>query len=330
MFNNSRLIGTFVATALLLLAISGCAQSDRDQELAAGSPQAQPSSPAPATVEPAESEPAAATVDEPEQATLAAAQQEAAEEADPQAQVKAKREAEEKAEKEAEEKAKKEAKEACKRERKLPKLERDLDVAKMKLEKAEHGARNDEIQFGESVEKAEAELNIARRKLGNLVEITAPHRIARAELTLQRAEDGFKDAQQELAQLELMYSDEQFADQTKEIVIERAKRRLARSQRDLELRHKETETLREVTIPLEITEHELRLVGKERALTQLKRGRGITVIDKRIAVIGAEAEIIRLDNALSDLREEIEEAAQKKAEEDKKAAGKEAAEADKP
>ena len=70
------------------------------------------------------------------------------------------------------------------------------------------------------------------------------------------------EAQQELEQLELMYSEEEFADQTKEIVLERGRRRLERTQRDLELRRADFATLQEQTLPVERREHELRVVDK--------------------------------------------------------------------
>ena len=61
----------------------------------------------------------------------------------------------------------------------------------------------------------------------------AVERVSRAELGFQFAQDGAKEAEQELQQLEMMYQEDEFADKTKEIVLERGRRRLERSKRSL-------------------------------------------------------------------------------------------------
>jgi hypothetical protein len=210
-------------------------------------------------------------------------------------------------------KQKDEAKKARERQRKLAKLERSLETAGLNLEKTKLSAAHAERQFRDAAGKAEADLDLARTKYENFLEIALPNRIARAELGLQGAEDGATEAREELDQLEQMYSDEQFADATKEIVVERARRRLERTQRDLELRREEFRTLVENTLPIEQWELELGVQEKERGLAQLRRGRETTVIDQNVATMNAEAEITRLENELSDVQEEIAEAGSKPA-----------------
>jgi hypothetical protein len=131
--------------------------------------------------------------------------------------------------KEAEDQAKKEAKEARDRVRKLSKLQRDLEVARLRLSKLKLDQDHAEIKFDESLAKAKADLELARKKLADFKQISVPERTERAKLNLAMAEDGLREAQEELAQLELMYSEEQFADKTKEIVVGRAAGWSARS-----------------------------------------------------------------------------------------------------
>jgi hypothetical protein len=282
MLQTIKLLGIIAAASLVLTVLSACESPRRDSE--------------PGAAAPSEAAPAAETVE-------AAGEEE-----------KAKEEAAKG------EEAEDEAKKARERERKLAKLERDLEVAGLKLSKEQLASKQAEIQFEESLAKAMGELGVAKQKLDNLREVSAPQRVAWAELGLQRAEDRFTEAQEELEQLELMYSDEQFADKTKEIVVERARRQLERSRRDLELRKKDLDTLVKVTIPLETTEHELGVQEKERALQQVRRNHETAMLDKQVGVLNAEAEIVRLENELADVKEEIEEARQKDAE--KKAAEK--------
>jgi hypothetical protein len=211
-------------------------------------------------------------------------------------------------------KAKEEAKQARERQRKLVRLDHELEVARLRLSRAQLAREHAEAQFAESVSNAETDLELARVRLQDFTEVEVPQRTAWSELSLQRSEDGLKHAREELEQLELMYSEEQFADQTKEIVLERARRQLQRSERDAELRRKDHERLIEVELPLQTIEHERAVQNAERGLAQLRRGRAAEQIDQRVGVLGAEAEIVRLENERTDLMEEIAEAARAQAE----------------
>jgi len=205
--------------------------------------------------------------------------------------------------------AKQKAKQAKERQRKLVRLERDLQVSRLRLSKAKLEEQDAEIRAEESLLNAEVQLELAQDRLRDFLEIHKPQRIAWNELGLRRAEDGLTNARQELQQLELMYAQDEFADQTKEIVIDRARRELERAERDLELRRRDSSTLTEVTLPLEQREHELAVQDRERDLARVRRERETTMIDKAIALLNAESEVARLEQELEDLREEIAEAA---------------------
>lgn len=213
--------------------------------------------------------------------------------------------------KEAREKAKK----ARERERKLARLQRRLEVAELNLDKTRMSMEHSAVSYRVSMEKAHAELEIARRELHVFNEIEAPNRIARGELGLQWADDRALEARQELEQLEIMYKDDQFADKTKEIVIERARRSLQRTERDLELRREEFNTLKETTLPMERQQKELALVGAEESVARLERDREAAKIGERVGLINAELEVVQLANEISDTEDEIREAAEDEAEE---------------
>jgi len=204
------------------------------------------------------------------------------------------------------------AKEARERERKLARLRRDMEAAQLKLAKAHTNEQNGELKHQEALASANVEMELAKRRLEAFNKFTAPKRVARAELDLQRAEDRHLEAREELQQLELMYKDEQFADQTKEIVIERARRRLARSTRDLELRRREFKTLTDVTLPMEQRELEHKAEQKKRAALNVQRDNEGALLDRKIAVINAESAVVKLENQLADLTEEIEKAQREK------------------
>ncbi len=193
--------------------------------------------------------------------------------------------------------------------RRHEKAERDIAVARQKLEKARMAMEHAMIQAEAAVARAEAERVVAATKLENFIARTASTRLARAELDLQRNRDSFTESLEELAQLEKMYGEEKFADSTKEIVLERSRRAIERSRRSLEIAERELEALREKTLPLEQREIELALEAKTRELEKARREQESTRLDRQISLQEAENEIRRLEGELADIRREQEEAA---------------------
>jgi hypothetical protein len=193
--------------------------------------------------------------------------------------------------------------------RRHEKAERDLGVARQKLEKARMAMEHALIQAETAIAKAENERAVAAAKLENFIARTAPTRIARTELDLQRNRDSFTESLEELAQLEKMYGEETFADSTKEIVLERSRRAIERSRRSLDIAERELTALREKTLPLEQREIELALEAKVKELEKARREQESSRLDREIAVQEAENEIRRLEGELADVRKEQEEAA---------------------
>ena len=229
---------------VLLLSLAGCAAEDRS-----AAPAAQPAGPAHAS----------ATPKAEKHATRAPA-------ADAEAPAEAEKPVADadKAEKD----AKAKAKEQRERERKLARAERELDIARMQLEKTNRSNAYAKIRFDQSKAKLQSDLDLAERRMRVFKEVEIPNRTARSELSLSWAENNLQNAQEELDQLLLMYKDEQFADQTKEIVIDRSRRELERTKRDVELRRGEHETLVSETLPREQLERELALRELHRQLGQ--------------------------------------------------------------
>jgi len=200
-------------------------------------------------------------------------------------------------------------KQARERERKLARLRRQLEIAQLGVAKARTAIEHGDLKYNDALAAAETEFELAKKRLQIFQKMTVPNRLARAELELRQVEDGVTESQEELYQLELMYSDEQLADQTREIVIERAKRRLERAQRDLELRREEFRVLKEVNLPLEEQELDHAAELKKRAVLQTQRDNEPEIIDRQVAVINAELEVTRLEEEIADLVSEAQAAA---------------------
>lgn len=188
--------------------------------------------------------------------------------------------------------------------RKRARLQRELKIAELKLAKAKIAVELGQLKQGDAQRLADEEFRLAKNRVAIFRDFTRPNRIARAEYDLQWAENNCWETCKELEQLEKMYAEEQFADATKEIVLERARRQLARAERDRELRQQEFKTLTEVTLPMEERELEHAAEQKKRATLQTQRDDEAGIIDRQIAVLQAEAEVERLENELGDLDEE--------------------------
>ncbi len=205
--------------------------------------------------------------------------------------------------------------EATKNARKLAKLERDRNIAGERLAKARMSEAHAATDQETARTRAEQELALEAARMNKFRDREVPNRIAWAELRLKQAQDRVKDSEEELHQLELMYAEEDFADQTKEIVLDRSRRRVERSHRDLELRHEDHAILTEKTIPLELAEREQKVRQKELALDKAHRDAEASELDKRISLMSAEAEIVHVGVEIEALKEEMQRNRQKHEEE---------------
>ena len=200
---------------------------------------------------------------------------------------------------------KKKEKELKKKDRNITKLERNLQVAQLKLEKTKISQEQSRRREQVNLAKTEAELDLAQQRYQNFMEKSLPSRIAWQELTQKRVADNVKEAQEELEQIEMMYRQDEVDEKTKEIVVERSRVRLERSQRDQDLRRIDFETMMNLSIPIEKREQEMSLQEKEQALERLKESMRLSELDEKINLMGAEDEITRLQYDLDDARDEL-------------------------
>ena len=149
------------------------------------------------------------------------------------------------------------------------------------------------------------ELELLQRKFKTFLEKSRPERLNRAELGLQMQQDGAREAGEELAQLEMMYKEDQFADKTKEIVLERGRRRLERARRSLEIETGASELLKGETLPLEQLEQEIAIRDKQIAMERAVRDFEASMIDLKLGVMAGETEILRLEDELEDAHRDL-------------------------
>lgn len=204
--------------------------------------------------------------------------------------------------------------------RKGERSKRELQMAEMRLQKAKLQIDITEKQNALAIDKAKKDLELAQRKLRNFKEKGRPERIERADLGLAFAQDGLKEAEQELEQLEKMYKDDQFADMTKEIVLERGRRRLERSRKSLQIETAAVAVLKGETLPIEELEQETGVKDKTEALDKLQIDQSLGMIDLRIGLISAEGEVLRIRDDITDGERDLKDFDRKQAEKAAKAA----------
>ena len=159
-----------------------------------------------------------------------------------------------------------------------------LALARMQLEIARKKADDERVH-------KERELELARAELAQFDDVDAPNRAAKAHLDLARRQDALVEQQEELAQLEMMYEKEDLADKTREIVLQRGKRRVERAKEELAIIEHETQALESRTLPRERSKLALEADAKARELEGMVHETEATLLEKRMAVEAAEVEL---------------------------------------
>ncbi|MBI3818478.1 MAG: hypothetical protein HY286_07300 [Planctomycetes bacterium] len=187
---------------------------------------------------------------------------------------------------------------------KIARLERDLNMARHRLERARVDVQNQELNNRDSLTRAKSDLELARKALAQYNDFDSKIRIERGKLGMQQMEDGLQEMREELDQILSMYKDNEIADKTKEIVVRRNQRRLERLTQNAQMQKEEFENLMNKTIPLERAKLELELDAKERAMQAAERGARDGMADREIGVMGAESEVFRVESELASAKKE--------------------------
>ncbi len=165
-----------------------------------------------------------------------------------------------------------------------------LQVARLQLATAEQREETSRM-------RKEKELELQKAELAQFDESDAPSRLAKANLDLARRRDALAEQQEELAQLEMMYEQQDLADKTREIVLQRGKRRVERAQEELAIVERDTKTLESRTLPRERGKLALEVEVKERELQESKGEGEATLLEKRLAVRSAEDALAAAESA---------------------------------
>jgi hypothetical protein len=194
---------------------------------------------------------------------------------------------------------------------KLDDLRFELEGERVELQVAELEAQAKALEAQEELEDARAELEEAERALKRFGEVKMPHEIATGQLGIERNMQSLGESRQELAQMEAMYAAEANLDATgqatRDMVLERHRKRVEFNERALELARTEFQDEVGAGLPLEQRELESKLREKRRAVRKaesalarhtLESAHGLT--KARRAVSEAERKLARAENGADD------------------------------
>lgn len=183
-------------------------------------------------------------------------------------------------------------------ESKRPLVEQKIEVQRAKIEAAELELESARAQSDASISAARVDVQLAHAQLAAFREFDVATRTASATLDLRGAEDRAAEAAEELAQIQIMYDEQDLDDLTREYVISRGRRNAERAAARIEITKRELERLKEHTLRHE--ERSLELAA-ERAEASLAAAERAAEIERR----GKQISLQELRNGLAELEREL-------------------------
>jgi hypothetical protein len=175
-----------------------------------------------------------------------------------------------------------------------------LASAELKLSIAQLQAKSGEASAAHAVAMAEADVDLAHKALEG-----AERGIAIEEgelaLSLERSQQNVTESQQELAELESMYSAEEFANKTKELVLTRGRARLEMAQKGLELAKQRAAEQRGREFPRRMEEAKLAVTKAERGLAEAREASERGALERKLSLLEAEHAQQELQREVADL-----------------------------
>lgn len=181
----------------------------------------------------------------------------------------------------------------------------DLLSARFAVRMAEFELQTARLEASGEVNEAKVGGEMAHMKLlaaqreQAAFEVERSVRLDGAQLDLDRATGRATDAGLELAELEAMYADEEFAEKTKELVLTRGRRNAEHARRGLELQERKLAQLTQTELPEEEQ-------GLKQALMRAKHERKAAQLEIEVVGLKTKVTIERAEEELREAREKLE------------------------
>ncbi len=182
----------------------------------------------------------------------------------------------------------------------LRKKQREVEYAQLALESARLDAENDLRASERAVAYAERELEAAERELEHYAKNTTALELDERTLSVDRSKQNVVEAAEELAELEAMYAQEDFAKTTKELVMTRGRTRLEMSRRDLALAERRARFLVEFEQRKRMRELEERVTKARHGLEESRARHAKQKLDKRLGLLKSEHAVEDAKRALDE------------------------------
>jgi hypothetical protein len=180
----------------------------------------------------------------------------------------------------------------------------ELERARLKLEIVRLELAADERASMDAVEEARHVLAQAAAALQRFQDFERPSALEEARLRVDRSEHSLRQDEQELQQMEEMYAAEQNLDstgeRTRDIVLERHRRSLEFSTRQLELARAQATDLEQRELPRKQLDLEWKVREAESALRQAEEKLARGALEGRLELLEAEARIGELERKQED------------------------------
>lgn len=150
-----------------------------------------------------------------------------------------------------------------------------------------------------AVERAEFTADVAQRANELFRSYESVKAVEHREIGLQSQRDGQKDERTELEQLEKMYKGTTLADETKDIVLERARRGVARTERYAKYWEPDYKYWREIALPQDMRRH---ADGAKYSAFDLENAR----IGARLAAVRSELDLAAAERGVRDAQRRAE------------------------
>ncbi len=200
--------------------------------------------------------------------------------------------------------ADKKSEEQKQRAKDLQQKQRDLDYAKIAVQTAGLDRQVRMMGAEASVQKSQRELDKEKRELELFLGKHRPRELEEHQISLDHQIHRAEEAKEELAELEAMYKEDEFARSTKELVIRRGRRNAEMADRSLAVARQEMELFEKTT-----------LAERERALRDKVKDAELELEKSRLEMEKAKLEVDvqqrQADDKVKDLQRDIEELQQK-------------------
>ena len=197
---------------------------------------------------------------------------------------------------------------------KIKKKERELAYARSELKIGRLGVEADEREARNAIEDAELKLQIAMKDRDNFKGVEKPLKLADSKLDFDRSAQRMKESEQELKELENMYKQEEMAELTKELVLQRGRANLEFAKRSLELQQQKMANVKDHELAKKEKEVDVAVERSEKALKEARAKKEKNGLESELKQTKAEHKIDELEAELGKLKKATEKAAEKPAE----------------